>query len=147
MSGKKVVIAAAVVAVLGSSAGIALAWRMYGMIRGTPAPLSSPDRSLVLVQSVTDSRGEEITHMRVAFEIRDAKTDAVLYTRQTRASALRKWDLNWMGNDRVTMYSWEIGRLIWHRSPDGTWSDDPANNDRVWPPVAPASTPTSAPIR
>lgn len=142
MQGKKVVLAISIIAATGSLAAITLAWRMYGMIRTTPPPLLSPDRSLVLVQSVTDSRGEEKTHMRVAFEIRDAKTDALLFSRQTRASALRKWDLNWMGNDRLTMHSWEIGRLNWSRNPDGTWSDDPNNNDRVWPPVA---TTTSQP--
>lgn len=142
MSGKKVVAAVAVIAVAGGLAGIVLAWRMYGMIRTTPDPLPSPDRSMLLVQTVTDSRGDENTHMRVAFEIRDAATGQTLYARQTRASALRKWDLNWMGNDRVTMYSWEIGRLEWRRGEDGTWSDVPANTDRVWPPVSeqPASS-------
>jgi hypothetical protein len=135
MSGKKVVIVISCIALLGGSAGIALAWKMYGLIRTTPPPLPSPDRTMFLVQSVTDSRGEEKTHMRVAFEIRDARTQRVLFSRQTRASALRKWDLNWMGNDRVTLFSWEVGRLNWSRNPDGTWSDDPNNNDRVWPPV------------
>lgn len=140
MSGKKVVAGAAVVALAGGLAGIVLAHRMYSMIRTPPPPLPSPDRSMVLVQSITDSRGEPRTHMRVAFEIRDARTGDVLFSRQTRASALRKWELNWIGNDRVTMLSWEIGRLEWRRGDDGSWRDAPDNGDRVWPPVGAATS-------
>lgn len=141
MSGKKVVAGAAVVAVAGGLAGIVLAYRMYVMIRTPPPPTPSPDRTMVLVQSVTDSRGEPRTHMCVAFEIRDARTGEVLFSRQTRASALRKWELNWMGNDRVTMLSWEIGRLEWRRGEDGVWRDVDDNGDRVWPPVTATSRP------
>ena len=128
-SGKRLVQLGVVLVLMLSAVGVLTAWKMYTMIRTAPGAMLSPDRTMVAVQEVTDSHGHPETHMRVAVEIRDATTGAVIFRRQTRASALRRWDVGWMGNDRLTLLSTEIGRLMWVRGEDGAWRDGPGNAD------------------
>lgn len=132
-NGRRTVLIGIVLVVVLSIIGSITAYIMYHMIKTAPEPKVSPDRSMVLVESITDSKGDPETHMRVKVTIHDAKSGAELFHSQTKASALRKWDTNWMANDHVTMYSTEIGRLNWRRDGGGVWHEDLENGDRVVP--------------
>lgn len=109
-----------------------VAWQLRSIITSVPAPVKSPDGSMTAQLSVTDSRGEKDTHMRLAVVVRDG-TGREILRRQTKASAMRAYELSWESNDAVLLKSAEIGPMRWTRTERGRWTDVPDNTGKVIP--------------
>lgn len=123
---------------LAFATSLVVAYLIYGIVKSVPGPFPSPDGTMMASVSVTDSRGEEKTHMRILVEIRDER-GTVLLSRQTRASALREYHVEWEGNSKLKLASTEVGDLFWTRDAQGQWADDPGNGSNVVPAVGEAA--------
>jgi hypothetical protein len=138
--GKPVVIFILAVIAFGCVMAFVAAGKLKSIIRNLPAPITSPDGTLTANLTVNEEANAK-TYMRLGVEIHDAKTNALIFKRQTVASALRFYELTWTDNNRLHLNSSEIGDLSWTRSPSD-WQDDPTNADRVIPAV-PTTSPTA----
>lgn len=131
MQGKKVVAGLGITIVLAMGLGGVVAWQIRKVVERVPPPAASPDGRYVAQLSVTDSRGDPATHMRLVVTVRDAQSQAVVLRRQTRASGLRYYDLRWEGAGELLLDSSEVGKLKWYVGADGAWEDDKENGNRI----------------
>ena len=85
-----------------------------------PAPIASPDGSMILVTSIEQSHRDPTTYLCVVFEIQD-KAGRILHKENTRASSIMRWNISWVSNDRIKLESSDIGKRLWTRQPSGSW--------------------------
>lgn len=142
--GKPIVLGVLTIIAFGCAMAFVVAWRIKATIRQLPPPIPSPDGKLMASLAVDEEQTHTKSYMRLAVEIRDAKTNEVLFKRQTTASAMRQYELAWEGDDRLTLDSAEIGRKLGWARGSGGWSDDAENGENVVPAVPTTGPATKA---
>jgi hypothetical protein len=118
VDGKKVVTGVMTAIAVGMVLAVVVAVLLRRMVMTTPAPVPSPDGQLTASLTVTDSRGDPATHMKLALSIRNRTGDLLLHD-QTPASAMRAYELKWQDNAHLTLESAEVGKLLYVQTDQG----------------------------
>jgi hypothetical protein len=100
-----------------------------GSHSGQP-PISSPDGAMTLHTRIEQSRADPGAYLCVIFEIRD-RLGRVQHSENTRASAIMRWNMSWVSDDRIRLESSDIGTYHWRKHRDGSWVQEHTDRPAV----------------
>ncbi|MEO6812063.1 MAG: hypothetical protein ABI353_23375 [Isosphaeraceae bacterium] len=75
---------------------------------------------MTLHTRIEQSRDDPGAYLCVIFEIHD-HSGHVLFTENSRASDMMRWNISWVSDDRIRLESSDIGTSYWRQQADGGW--------------------------
>jgi hypothetical protein len=85
-----------------------------------PRAIPSPDGQFLLVIDVNQSQADLGKYLCLQLVIQDSSRSPV-YQEQTGASSTARWEVTWDDDNRVWLYSADIGTYYWEQRTDNTW--------------------------
>ena len=87
-----------------------------------PEPIYSPNHLRILIPTINTSKEDMTKYLCLKFKIIDAKTQQVLFEKQTGSSVRMRWSIQWLRDDYLLLDSSDIGVYCWQEGENGVWA-------------------------